>query len=93
VVTHGGVVAQVWRGGNGRQSLLARALRGVEVAGLDDALGRRTGLLLGRSGTADVIDAALVLLAEDDDVIVSSDVDDIYLLALAAGRHVDVVRS
>ena len=31
-MTHGGVIAQVWRGGTGRQALLARALHAVETA-------------------------------------------------------------
>ncbi len=30
-VTHGGVVAQVWRGGAGRQAEVARLLAGVDV--------------------------------------------------------------
>jgi hypothetical protein len=30
-VSHGGVVAQVWRGGHGRQAPVARLLAGVEV--------------------------------------------------------------
>jgi hypothetical protein len=46
-VSHGGVVAQVWRGG-ARQALLARALSAVEISGLDEGLGRKAGALLGR---------------------------------------------
>jgi hypothetical protein len=48
-VTHGGVIGQVWRGGKGRQADLARLLPGVDVAALDDALGRRAGILLARA--------------------------------------------
>jgi len=40
-VTNGGVVGQVWRGGRGKQVPLARLLAGVEVAPIDDLLGRR----------------------------------------------------
>ncbi len=47
-LTHGGIVGQVWRGGSGRQANLARALAGVEAVPLDDALGRRAGVLLGK---------------------------------------------
>jgi hypothetical protein len=90
-LTHGGVVAQVWRGGHGRQTVLARALAGVEVAALDDDLGRRAGLLLGRTGSRDAIDAALVALAGDDDRIATSDATDIQRLIDGAGVHVDVL--
>lgn len=90
-VTHGGVVAQVWRGGGGRQALLARALAGVDVVALDEELGRRAGVLLGRAGTADAVDAVVALLAADDDQLATSDPDDLIRLVRAAGRHVDVV--
>jgi hypothetical protein len=91
-VTHGGVVAQVWRGGSGRQALLARALQGVEVVGLDDPLGRRAGLLLATAGLRDAIDAALVCLAAEDDLIVTDDTGDIARLVAATGHHIDVVK-
>lgn len=90
-VTHGGVVAQVWRGGSGRQVPLARALAGIEVVPLDDELGRRSGVLLGRAGTTDAIDAGVALLAADDDRIVTSDPEDLHRLVVANGRHVDVI--
>jgi hypothetical protein len=88
--THGGVIGQVWRGG-GRQALLARLLDAVEVVALDDALGRRAGALLGRCGSADVIDAALVLLAVDGDLIFTSDTGDLDELATAAGTHLELI--
>ena len=90
-VTHGGVVGQVWRGRGPRQSLLARALAGVEVRPLDESLGRAAGELLAATRRADVIDAALVLLADDDDQIVTSDLRDLEPLAAASGRHVEIV--
>ena len=90
-ITHGGVIGQVWRGGTGRQALMAMLLANVEIASLDGALGRRVGLLLKRSRTSDVIDAAVVLLAADGDSILTSDPDDLEPLALAAGVHVDIV--
>lgn len=90
-VTHGGVIGQVWRGGRDRQAMLAIVLAGVDVAPLDDRLGRRAGVLLGRAGASDVIDAALVLLAADDDEILTSDPDDLRALAAAAGVHVELV--
>lgn len=90
-LTHGGVVAQVWRGGMGRQALLARLLAGVDVQALDASLGKRAGVLLGRSGGADAIDAAIVSLAGDGDEILTSDPDDLRGLAEAAGVHVEVI--
>jgi hypothetical protein len=90
-VTHGGIVGQAWRGAGPRQAMLARALDGIDVRPLTDALGRSAGELLARSRGKDVVDAALVLLAADGDEILTSDVDDIAPLARLAGRHVDVI--
>jgi predicted nucleic acid-binding protein len=89
-VTHGGVVGQAWRGG-AKQASLARALAAIDVRPLDDALGRAAGLLLADARRSDVIDAAIVLLAEDHDRIVTSDPRDIERLAAFAGRHVELV--
>jgi hypothetical protein len=89
-LTHGGVIGQVWRGG-GRQANLARLLPGLDVVTLDAALGRRAGALLGRSRTSDVIDAALALLAQDGDEILTSDPDDLRVLVASSGAHADVV--
>lgn len=88
-VTHGGVVGQVWRDG-ARQARFASALSGVEVHALDDALGRRAGVLLARAGSHDVVDAAVVLLAADGDLIVTSDAADLGALASAHGVNVDI---
>ena len=90
-VTCGGVVAQVWRGGHGRQVPLARLLAGVEVVPVDDSLGRRAGMLLGRSGQSDAIDAAVVCLAADGDDILTSDPGDLLALAEAADIHVELI--
>jgi hypothetical protein len=90
-LSHGGVIGQVWRGGHGRQATLARLLPGVDVRPLDDDLGRRAGVLLGAAGQADVIDAAVVLLAHDGDEIYTSDPGDLRDLAMAAGLHVDLI--
>ena len=89
--THGGVVAQVWRGGTGRQARLAVALRAVEVVPLDAALGRRAGVVLARSGLTGAIDAALAALADHGDQIITSDPGDLALLAAATNRRIDIV--
>jgi hypothetical protein len=75
-VSHGGIVGQVWRGGGPRQALLAQALEAIEVRPFGETLGRAAGALLARTGGADVIDAALVLLADDGEDIVTSDPED-----------------
>jgi hypothetical protein len=90
-LTHGGVIGQIWRGGTGRQAQLARLLPALDIAALDETLGRSAGILLGRSGKADVIDAALILLAEDGDLLLTADPGDLEPLATAAGLHVDIV--
>jgi hypothetical protein len=52
---------------------------------------RRAGILLGRSGSSDAIDAALVCLSRDGDGILTSDPDDLFELARAAGVHVELI--
>jgi hypothetical protein len=92
VISHGGVVGQVWRGKGSRQALLAKALQGVDVRPLDEGLGRAAGALLAATDRDDVIDAALVLLGDDGDVLVTSDPRDLEPLAEAFGRHVEILR-
>ena len=90
-VTHAGVLGQVWRGGP-RQARLSQALGGLDVRAVDRALGRAASELLGHTGLSDVIDAALVLVAQDGDEIVTVDRNDFRVLAAALGRHVELVR-
>lgn len=90
-ITHGGVLGQIWRGGVGRQARIAKLVPALEIAPLDEALGRRAGLLLGRARKADVVDAALVLLARDGDSILTSDPRDLEPLAFVAGVHVELI--
>jgi hypothetical protein len=90
-VTNGGVVAQVWRGGRGRQVPVARLLAGTEVIPIDEVLGRRAGMLLAASGESDAVDAAVVGLAADGDDILTSDPVDLGALAETAGVHVEII--
>src|ERR1035438_8484148 len=90
-VTSGGGVAQVWRGGRGRQVPFARLLAGTDVAAIDDLLGRRAGLLLARSGQPDAIDATVVCLAADGDDILTSDPGARRARAGGADIHVDLI--
>jgi hypothetical protein len=89
-LTHAGVLGQVWRG-RPRQARLTQALGGIDVRALDESLGRAAGQLLGAAGLADVIDAAVVLLAADGDDIVTVDREDLERLAEASGRHVELI--
>jgi hypothetical protein len=89
--THGGVIAQVWRGGAGRQARLAASLGAVDVRPLDDHLGRAAGLLLGRAGLSDAVDAAVAALAASGDVVLTSDPDDLAALVEASGALADVI--
>lgn len=70
---------------------LARFLGGVTVVPLDEKLGRRAGALLAKTRSSDVIDAALVLVDADGDVILSSDLGELKRLAETADPHVDLV--
>jgi hypothetical protein len=83
IVTSSGCVAQAWRGGGLRQALLARLLQGLYEHGLDPQVSRRVGELCAVSGSNDVVDAHVALLGHDDDIIVTSDVEDLRRLLQA----------
>ena len=85
------VLAQVWRDSRGRQAELARLLKAVEIREIDEALGREAGILLGRTGTTDPIDATIVLAACHGDRILTSDVHDLQQLAKAARKRVAII--
>jgi hypothetical protein len=91
LVTHAGVLAQVWRR-PARQARLVRALRAVDVRPLDPPLGRLAGQLLAESTSDDIVDAALVALCGPEDAIYTSDPDDILELAGRANVEIDVIR-
>lgn len=75
------VVAQVWRDG-ARQARLARFLQSVVVVAFDD--GPEVGNLLARSGTSDVVDAHLVVMAvRRSEPILTDDVHDLESLTAA----------
>lgn len=90
LVTVAPVVGQAWRDG-ARQARLARALAmiDVRVVDLDDA--KRAGVVRGRAGGADVVDALAVLLALPGDQVLTSDPEDLSRLASANDVDVRVV--
>jgi hypothetical protein len=85
------VVAQVWRDRRGRQVSLARLLRAVDVRAVSPRDGREAGELLADSGTADAIDATVVLIAAPGDRILTGDSADLTRLAEAARNRVVIV--
>lgn len=77
-----GVIAQAWRGSS-RQARLARflALSSVTVVVLDELEARAAGVLCGRAGTADVVDASVVLCARArGHAVVTGDPDNLAAL-------------
>jgi len=86
----GGVVAQVWRDGS-RQVRLARLLGSgvVHVQALDCEEAQATGAVCGKSGTRDVVDASVALLAHRHGAaVVTSDPEDLERI----DRSLDYVR-
>lgn len=73
IVTHAGIVGQVWRNPT-RQARLAQELEAVDVRALTVELAQAGGLLLASTGGHDVADAALAMVCEPDDVVLTSDI-------------------
>jgi len=81
----------VWRDRRGRQVKLARLLQAIDVRPVRPSDGRDAGVLLADAGTADPIDATVVLLAVPGDRILTSDPSDLTRLATAAGNRAVIV--
>ena len=79
------VLALVWRN-PARQANLARALRSFDIHALDESVS--VGRKLAASGTSDVVDAHLVVVAERlGTFILSSDEDDMSRLNARFERY------
>ncbi len=77
------VVSQVWR--DARQVRLGRFLHSCEVVPIGIELAKAAGVLCGRAGTRDVVDAVVVTAALTCGAIVfTSDPDDIVHLSIAS---------
>jgi hypothetical protein len=87
----GVVIAEVWRDAGGRQAELARLLKSVDVRAVDQRLGREAGVLLGKSGVTDAVDATVVAIALAGDSVLTSDPLDIGRLVSASRRSIRVV--
>jgi hypothetical protein len=79
------VLAQAWRGGP--QPMLSRLLRGCDIEPMSEQLAREAGRACALAGSSDVVDATVVVLAlSRDDLVVTSDEDDLKRLAEAFDR-------
>ena len=77
------VLAQAWRGGP--QPMLSRVLRGCRIVPDDERVGRAAGATLSSAGSADVVDAIVVVTAaRDNAVVVTSDPADLAHIAEGA---------
>ena len=88
--TSSAVVAQVWRGG-ARQARLARLLGSdlLTELPLDPDAGRRIGILAATTGSRDVVDGHVAIIALDRDaVVLTSDPDDIARWGVPEARLV-----
>ena len=90
-----GVIAQTWRDG-ARQANLARTLQRCEEVPLDSKVARAAGLLCGRAGTSDVIDASVAVAAATARLngtvaVLTSDPDDLAALLSATGVDAHLV--
>ena len=83
------VLAQVSR--SPRQVQLRRFLKGCDVAALDEPAAHAAGELLGRAGTDDVCDAAVVAVAVGlNGEIVTGDRKDLRRLVAASGTTISL---
>jgi len=79
------VLAQVWRDG-ARQTRLGQLLAGCEIEVFGDEMAKAVGRLLTASGTADLVDAAVVVAAASrGDLVITSHPHDLTALADTLG--------
>lgn len=78
------VLTQVWRDG-AKQARVSTVLRGCALEPVEERLAKQAGVLLGRAGTADAVDAIVVATALAwRAVVVTSDPADMQQLIDAA---------
>ena len=90
-----GVIGQVWRG-TPQQSRLNQALKQCRPIPLDENTARLAGYLCGRTGTSDVIDAVVAVVAHSalshgEASVLTSDPEDISTLLAVLGSTARVV--
>ncbi len=83
------VLGQAWRGGP--QARLPRLVRGTEIEPFTEQQARAAGAALAISGSSDLVDAAVVVAAlAREDLVVTSDPEDLRRIASALGRELAV---
>jgi predicted nucleic acid-binding protein len=83
------VLGQAWRGGP--QARLSRLVRGCRIEPFTEQQARTVGAALAASGSSDLIDAAVVIAAlARDDLVVTSDPDDLQRIASVIGHDLAV---
>lgn len=82
-----GVLAEAWRGGPQHQ--MSRLLRGCRIESMNELQARAVGLLIRRSGLADIVDVAVVEGAcRRGDAVVTSNRSHIEQVADAARESI-----
>lgn len=83
------VLGQAWRGGP--QARLSRLARGCLIEPFTEQQARAVGVALAAGGSSDLVDAAVVITALfREDLVVTSDPDDLRRIAAAIGRDLAV---
>lgn len=86
------VLAQVWRG-SARQAPLSVVRRMCKAVPFTEDVAEAVGQLLALSGTADIVDAAVMVTAMSrDGAVLTSDPRDLQKLADAAGVVVPLIK-
>ena len=85
------VIGQAWRDSR-RQVVLGRFLRTCEIEPTSAEAAKEAGLLCGKAGTSDVVDAVVVATAlARQAIVLTSDPHDIAKLASASGARPGLV--
>jgi len=83
------VLAQVWRGGPQHQ--ISRVLKGCDIMPDDERDGRAAGVACAASGTADVVDAIVIVTAvRYQAAVVTSDPGDLTRIADSIGVKIQL---
>jgi predicted nucleic acid-binding protein len=86
------VLAQAWRGGPQRQ--ISRVLKGCDILPDDERTGRAAGVACAAAGTADVVDAIVIVTAiRHQAPIVTSDPGDLTRIADSIGVKIRLFRT
>ena len=91
LVSSAPVVGQAWRNG-ARQANLARALAMIDFKPVMVEDAKRAGELLADSGSTDIVDALIAMLAMPHDQILTSDAGDMQNLLTTRSVSATIVR-